>query len=135
MEQVQLDWSTAEVSDGKLAVGLSGKPPKKWRDTFQRTALLLGAGRWEVALRSKPPSVQVMSVQPGDEDRVRQFLEGAVLEANATLVGEQELFEGGPGDDREEDEPDSDEPEPSHDEALTGRFREFAREQEDDDDE
>ena len=128
MEQLQLDWSTAEVSDGKLAVGLSGKPPNKWRDTFERTATLLGGG-WTVALSPKKGSVQVSSVQPGDEERVRQFLEGAVLEANTTLVSEQELFDGQPAEEQE-DEPDSEAPEPSRDEQLTGRFREFAQEPE-----
>ena len=76
----------------------------------------------------------VESVQPGDEERVRQFLEGAVLEANTTLVSEQELF-GDEQPDEEDDEPqtDSDAPKPSPDEALTGRFREFAAEREDGD--
>jgi hypothetical protein len=115
------------VSDDELTVGLSAKPPKKWRDVFERTAALLGAGAWEVSLNSKKASVQVASVQAGDEDRVRQFLEGAVLEANTTLASEQELFEGTSVDD-DEQEPDSDGPEPSRDEHLTERFREFAPE-------
>ena len=50
MEPLQLDWSTAAVSDGTLAVDLSQKPPKKWRSTFERTAALLGADRWNVSL-------------------------------------------------------------------------------------
>jgi hypothetical protein len=133
MEQLQLDWSTAEVSDGKLTVGLSGKSPKKWRDAFERTAALLGAGTWEVTLNSKKGSVRVASVQPGDAERVRHFLEGVVLEANTTLVSEQELF-GSPPVEDDEPEPHSDAPEPSRDEELTDRFREFGREQGNDDD-
>ena len=133
MEPLQLDWSTAEVSDGELTVGLSEKPPKEWRDTFERTTVLLGGGRWEVAL--KKGSVQVAAVRQGDEDRVRGLLEGAALEANATLVSEQELFEGRSDDDDEEEEQeaasDPDASEPSRDEELTGRFREFAHERED----
>jgi hypothetical protein len=132
-EQLKLDWSTAEVSEGELTVALSAKPPKKWRDTFERTAALLSAGAWEVTLRPKKGSVQIAAVQPGDEERVRQFMEGAVLEANTTLVSEQELFESRPGD-HDDQEPNSDAPEPSRDEELTGRFRGFAREREDDDD-
>jgi hypothetical protein len=124
-EQLKLDWSTAEVSDGELTVGLSGKPPKKWRDAFERTAALLGAGNWEVTVRPKKGSVQIASVRPGDEERVRQFVEGAVLEANTTVASEQELYESQPADDGEP-EPDSDTPESSPDEELTGRFREFA---------
>jgi hypothetical protein len=129
-EQLNLDWSTAEVSDGELTIGLTGKPPKEWRDTFERTAALLGAGNWEVTLRPKKGSVQIASVQPGEEERVRQFVEGAVLEANRALVSEQELYQGQPADD--DDALDSDAP--SRDEELTGRFRAFAGERGDGDD-
>jgi len=133
MEPLQLDWSTAAVSDGKLAVELSGKPPKKWRSAFERTATLLSAGNWDVTLSSKKASVQVASVRPGDEERVRQFLEGAVLEANTTLVSEQELFDEQAADEDEpETEPDA--PERSPDETLTGHFRDFAGERGDTDD-
>jgi hypothetical protein len=129
-EQPKLDWSTAEVSDGELTIGLTAKPPKEWRDTFERTAALLGAGNWEVTLRPKKGSVQIASVRPGEEERVRQFVEGVVLEANRALVSEQELYEGQPADD--DDELDSDAP--SRDEELTGRFRAFAGERGDGDD-
>lgn len=133
MERVQLDWSTAEVSDGTLTVGVSEKPPKKWRDSFERTAMLLGAGSWEVALNSKKQSIRVASVRPGDEERVRQFLEGAVLEANTTLVSEHELFGDESADhEGEAEETDSDAPQPSRDEELTARFREFAQDHGDD---
>jgi hypothetical protein len=130
MEPLQLDWSTAEVSDGTLTVALSAKPPKDWRETFERTAVLLSSDRWAVTLNSKKGSVQVAAVETGDEDRVRQFLEGAVLEANSTLVSEDELFDNQRADD-EEDEPD--EPARSPDEEQTGRFREYGREPQDDD--
>ena len=85
-EPLTLDWSTAEVSDGELTVALTAKPPKHWRDAFERTAALLGAGNWDVSIRPKKGLVQIASVRPGDEERVRQFVEGAVLEANTTLV-------------------------------------------------
>jgi hypothetical protein len=129
MEQLKLDWSTAEVSDGKLTVALSGKPPKKWRDAFERTAALL-SGHWDASLNSKKGSVQIVSVQPGDEERVRQFAEGVVLEANTTLVSEQELFDtasAADDDDDDEQQPEPDAPEPSRDERVTDRFREFAQ--------
>ncbi len=32
-EKPALDWSTAEVSDAKLTVGLSAKPRKEWRES------------------------------------------------------------------------------------------------------
>jgi hypothetical protein len=125
MEPLKLDWSTAEVSDGKLTVALSGKPPKKWRDTFARTGALLG-GNWNISLNSKKGSVQIDSVQPGDEERVRQLAEGVVLEANATLVSEQELFGNAPAEDEDdEQQPEPEASQPSGDEQLTDRFREF----------
>jgi hypothetical protein len=125
MEPLKLDWSTAEVSDGKLTVALSGKPPKEWRDMFERTAALLG-GNWEVGLNSKKGSVQITSVRPGDEERVRQLAEGVVLEANTTLVSEQELFGNGPAEDEDDGQPAEPEAsEPSDDQQLTDRFREF----------
>jgi hypothetical protein len=129
VEPLKLDWSSAEVSDGQLTVALSGKPPKKWRDTFERTAALL-SGNWDVNLNTKKGTVQIASVQPGDEERVRQFAEGVVLEANTTLASEQELFGNAPAEDENDDqqaEPDA--TDPSGDEQLTGRFREFAQEQ------
>jgi hypothetical protein len=124
-EQLKLEWATAEVSDGELIVGLSAKPPKQWRDAFERTAALLGAGNWEVTLKPKKGVVQVAAVRSGDEERVRQFVEGAVLEANTTLVDEEEADQGaGAG----EAEPDADASPPSPDEQLTDRFRAFAGE-------
>ena len=127
MEPLKLDWSTAEVSDGKLTVALSGKPPKKWRDAFERTAALLSAN-WDVSLNSKKGSVQITSVRPGDEERVRQFAEGVVLEANTTIVSEQELFDGAPADDDDEQQSVPGAAEPSRDQRVTDRFREFAQE-------
>jgi hypothetical protein len=125
-EQLELDWSAAEVSDAKLTVGLSTKAPKEWRAAFERTAALLSAGKWEVTLNAKQKSVQIAAVRPGDEERVRQLLEGAVLQANATLVSEEELYDTPTVDDDDEPEDDVDASEPSLDEEQTGRFRKFA---------
>jgi hypothetical protein len=119
-ETLKLVWSSAEVSDGKLTVGFSDKPPKKWRDSFDRTMALLSHGDWKAALNAKKASVEIASVHLGDEERVRRLLEGAVLEANVTLVGDDALFDDGYiGDDEVETEP-------SADEAITARFRAFA---------
>lgn len=71
--------------------------------------------------------MQVASVQPGDEERVRQFVEGVVLEANTTLVGEDELYGSQPAND-DDHEPDSEPSQPSRDEQLTSSFRDFAKE-------
>lgn len=120
-ETLKLDWSSAEVSDGKLTVRFSDKPPKKWRGSFDRTMALLSHGNWKTALNSKKASVEIASVHLGDEERVRRLLEGAVLEANVTLVGDDALF-----DDGHVSDDDDLETEMSADEEITARFRAFA---------
>jgi hypothetical protein len=139
-EQLHLDWSSAEVSDGKLTVDLTGKPPKEWRASFSRTAVLLGSGDWETKVDTRRGSIRIAGVAPGDEERIRQLLEGAVLEANSTLVSESELFgRGTPEEDEDESEseaePEADDTgEASRDEQLTERFRAFESEHGGDDD-
>src|SRR5277367_5062458 len=91
MTRIKLDWSTAEVRDGELKVGFSDKAPKKWREAFARTATLLSRDTWELN-EIKPGQMRVSPIRPGEEERVKHFLESAVLEANTTLVGEEELF-------------------------------------------
>jgi hypothetical protein len=120
-EKLELDWSSAEVSDGTLTVGFSDKPPKKWRDSFDRTVALLSHGNWKTALNTRKAFVEISSVHLGDEERVRRLLEGAVLEANVTLVGEDAVF-----DDAHDSESPGDQPEQSEDEEITARFRAFA---------
>ncbi len=119
-EKVLLNWSSADVTDGTLDVALTGGTPKKWRDAFERATALLSHGRWNTRLSPKKGSVRLDPVSLGEEERVRQFLEGALLEANRVLVSEAELFED---DDEGADEH---EPEASEDEELTQRFRAFA---------
>jgi hypothetical protein len=118
-EKVELDWSGADVTDGTLVVALSSRPPKKWRDAFERATTLLSHGNWNTRLNQRNASVRLDPVTPGSEERVRQFLEGALLEANRVIVSEDELF-GSNG------ESESDEPETSQDDEMTQRFRAFA---------
>lgn len=120
-DRLKLDWSSAEVTDGVLVVSLSERPPKRWRDAFERATALLSHGSWHAVLGQRNGAVRVDRVRPGEEERVHQFLEGALLEANRTLVAEDELFESEEGSDG----PDG-EPEPSADEEMTERFRAFA---------
>ena len=104
-EIVELNWSSAEVTDGKLTLEFSHKPPKKWRDAFARTVALLNHGDWNTALSARNGSVEVEPVHVGDEERVRQLLEGAALEANTKLVGEDEVFADPHSDDEDDDAP------------------------------
>lgn len=119
---IQLDWSSAEVKDARLSVGFSEPAPKKWRDVFARSAALLSNGTWELS-GVKPRSVLLSPVHVGDEERVRHFLESAALEANAVLLGEDELFEAEPGSAGEGNGGAA--PERSEDEESTARFRSF----------
>src|SRR5947209_13284542 len=81
--QPQLDWSQAEVKDGRLSVSLAGDPPPGWKETFEKTAALLGSGEWDV-VRLKKQTVRVEGVSAGSEDKLRHFLESVVQQANAT---------------------------------------------------
>jgi hypothetical protein len=119
-EKVELDWSSADVTDGTLDVALRGKTPKKWREAFERATALLSHGNWNTRLNQRKGAVRLDAVSLGDEERVRQFLEGALLEANRVIVSEDELF--ATADDGGEIE----EPEASEDEEMTARFRAFA---------
>jgi hypothetical protein len=119
MSEPKIDWSTAEVSDGKLVVAVDGELPKGYRRSFDATAHLLGQGDLADA-KLKKGAVRV-AVSEGDEDRVRHFLESVVQQANA----DHELT------DHEDDESDDDEtPEDDlfrgPDAEMTERFRAFA---------
>jgi hypothetical protein len=119
-DKVKLEWSSADVTDGSLDVALNGRPPKKWRDEFARATALLSHGNWNTRLTQRNSAVRVDPVSLGEEERVRQFLEGALLEANRVIVSEEELF------DHTDDGSEMDEAETSEDEELTQRFRAFA---------
>ncbi len=122
MSTAQLDWSTAEVTDGRLSVELDGDPPKGWASRFEATATLLNRGQWE-KVKVKKASIRVSPVVPGDEEQVRHFLESAVLEANAAFESPQDAEDDGAGETEEEPEA-SAEAEPDAD--MTARFRGFA---------
>ena len=102
MSGIELDWSSAEVHDGKLEVGLSGDLPRGWKDSFERTVGLLGAGRWG-GVELKKDRVRVGEVAEGDESRVHHFLESVVLQANS--AHEEPEPEDGEDQDELEDEP------------------------------
>lgn len=119
-DKVELDWASADVTDGTLVVTLSARPPKKWHDAFERAAALLSHGDWRVALNRRSATVRLEPARPGEEERVRQFLEGALLEANHTILAEDALFEDLHGD------AEADAREASTDDQMTQTFRTFA---------
>ena len=104
-----IEWSSAEVSDGTLTVALSEKTSKEWRERFTGVLERLGGDGIEV----KKEKVVVSGVEPGKEGDVRHLLESAVLQANADL-----------GADEDEDEREDDVSEA--DREMTAAFRAFA---------
>src|SRR5947209_4773965 len=92
MVEARLNWSTAQVRNGKLAVELEGEIDKVWKKSFKRTVKLLGDGDWrEVEL--KKGAVRVAGVTPGGEEKLRHYLEGVVEQANASQAPPQETGE------------------------------------------
>src|SRR4051794_1669421 len=109
-----VDWSTAEVTEGKLTVKLSGEPSKEWAERVGVIAdRLQSSGGWNIAVDER--RIEVEPVEPGSEADVRHFLEGAVLQANADFAPEES--------DEEEQSSGSEE-----DAAMTEAFREFGDE-------
>jgi hypothetical protein len=122
MDEVTLNWSTAEVKDGKLTVPLEGDIPKGWRKSFETVVRLLGSGDWG-EIQVKRDKVRVSDVEPGSEDKLRHHLEAVLAQANADHE---------PDDGEDEEAPDADESEPGAgdedegpDAEMTQRFRSF----------
>ncbi len=116
MEPVRLNWTTASVSRGSVAVELEGEVSKSWKQSFERTLKLLAGKEWG-AIEVKKSAVQVQGVEPGSEDRLRHFLESIVEQANADQEkAEQQAAEA------EEHKGDG---ESEIDQEMTKRFRSF----------
>lgn len=107
-----IDWSTAEVRDGELAVQLAGEPTKEWGEHVVAVVERLErhGGRWG-DVKIAEDRLIVANVVPGSEADLRHFLEGAVQQANADHAPE-------PGDDEDEGGSDSDR-------EMTEAFRAF----------
>ena len=116
MDDVTLDWASAEVDDGRLEVPLRGEPPRGWKASFKQTVALLPSGEWGKVVLKKG-RVRVRDVVEGREDDVRHFLEGVVQQANADREAEA-ADEAGDGDGDADD----------RDAQMTARFRAFAAE-------
>jgi hypothetical protein len=116
MADVELNWSTAEVKDGKLTVGLEGAIPKGWKSHFEMTDALLGGGDWG-KVRVKKEIVRVSDVPPGSEEKLRHHLEGLADQANAAVRGPERRAEDRADEDGDGDSPDA---------RMTEAFRSFA---------
>ena len=88
---------------------------------------MLAGGDWgEVEL--KKGSVQVSGVTPGNQDKLRHYLESIVQEANATHVSDEDDSDSeSEGSEAKEGQDSDDESPPSPDAEMTERFRSFAQ--------
>jgi hypothetical protein len=113
MSPVNLSWSEAEVKDAGLSVPLEGEATKEWRQTFERTLVLLGHGDWgEITV--KKDRVLVADVTPGAEEKLKHHLDSVVAQANATADSED-------NDEAAEDKREDERSDP--DAEMTERFR------------
>ncbi len=118
MGEARLNWMTAAVKDGRLTVELDGDVPTGWKKSFHATVRLLGGGDWGKT-EYKKRVVQVGRVQPGDEEKLRHFLESAVAQANAATAPS----EPAPDADEQQATPADD---AGPDAAMTEQFRSFS---------
>ncbi len=108
-----IDWSSAEVDDGRLTVAVGGRRSAAWSERLEEVLDRLGRGgsRWgEVEAGKK--KLRVDAVERGAEADLRHFLESAVLQANADEPPKEAKKSGG---ERSED-----------DQEMTDVFRSFA---------
>jgi hypothetical protein len=117
VDQPHLDWSAAQVKEGRLSVKVTGKLDDEWEQTFARTlALLSSSGTWGT-VGFKKGKVTVDDMQEGAEDNVRFALDGAVQEANAHHADDDADESDETSDDDHESEGDD------TDRRMTDRFR------------
>jgi hypothetical protein len=122
MSAAKLNWTSAEVEDAKLTVGLEGDTPKPWRKGFEGTIKRLGrsSGWDEVSL--KKHEVCVTGVTPGAEEKLRHYLESVIEQANASHPPEEpEEPEDDEGGEEQKAEDDG-----GPDAEMQERFRSFA---------
>lgn len=114
--QIELQWSSASVSEGRLTVGFRGDPASEW--TQRLTAIIdrldRPDGRWGAIEVKRKRGVSVADVTSGCEADLRHMLDGAALQANADLAPDDDDADAGRAKLSEQDV------------AMTDRFRSFA---------
>jgi hypothetical protein len=111
--QASIDWASAEVKGGDLAVALAGEPNAKWAKRVEAILERLErpGSAWGKA-KVGTSTVRVKAVTAGAEEDLRHLLDGAVQQANADFAPAEE-----PGGDESASEADA---------AMTEAFRSFA---------
>jgi hypothetical protein len=120
----EIDWASAEVHQGHVVVGLTGKPSKAWSESFDGVLRLLGhgTGGWGEIGHDKK-TIKVQALQPKAERDLRHFLEAVVVQVNAELAESEPEPQVEPSD-----------PQELEDQAMTATLRSFhiAHEREED---
>ncbi len=116
MQDVRLNWAEAGVDGAELTVPLEGEVGAGWKRSFEKTVRLLGTGDWG-DVKLKKQAVRVAGLSPGDEDKLRHYLEGVVEQANAARRAAEARPTHSRGTSRE-----------GPDAEMTERFRAFADE-------
>jgi hypothetical protein len=111
----EIDWASAEVHEGHVVVGLTGKPSQAWSDSFDGVLRLLGhgTGAWGEIDHDKK-AIKVQGLQPKAERELRHFLEAVVVQVNAELAESEPAPHAKPSDPRE-----------LEDEEMTATLRSF----------
>jgi hypothetical protein len=113
-----IDWETAEVQDGTLAVGLTGESDDEWSDGVRRVLDRLGT-RGVDDVEVEDDRLVVRGVRAGAERDVHHLLESAVMQANANVAPEDDDDRGGERS--------------KEDRGMTDAFRSFAQRRDDED--
>lgn len=117
----QIDWTSAEVSDGELTVQIIGGVPKGWVSRLKALLERLGqtgAEQWG-PIKVAKGRITVSKLAEGAEPDLRHLLESAILQANADLTPHDD----GDGASGQES------PEQARDGRMTAAFRAFAPEE------
>jgi hypothetical protein len=120
-EKPQINWTSAEVSDGELTVGIAGDVPKGWVSRLKALLERLGqtgSESWGPVKVAKG-RITVEDLQDGAEPDLRHLLESAILQANADVTPHDD----GDGASGQES------PERARDGRMTAAFRAFAPEE------
>src|SRR3954464_4564194 len=117
MAEREIDWSTAEVRDATLTVGVTGDAPDDWTEYVGGVLDRLdrGTSAWG-EIEVEDDQFEVDSIRRGSESDLRHLLESAVLQGNAHF----DLSDDDDSD-REHDE-DEDDDDADQDREMTETF-------------
>jgi hypothetical protein len=128
-EPREIDWSSAQVEESTLKIGLSGTNTKAWKSRFEDVIKLLNTphSSWG-AIRIAKDRVTVADVEQGGEPELRHFLDSAVTQTNADVSPPAEQDDGENVADSDNAQPESRDVPPDSDGQMTRAFQGLAEE-------